>query len=204
MSYITYSYKNRVSLFLGIVLLFVLYKFVDIPLAKIINNGKYINNLSSHIIVYIPNIIILITLILTLIIILLQDHIKISKSHMFILHIFNGSICASFINNIIRHIIGKIDLKHGLINSFSSSSYGFVPFSSFSGMPSGHSTVIAVITTSIILFYPRRKILAIFICCLVISSLLLTNSHYLSDCIAGIILGSLISLYTFKYGGFNG
>ncbi len=122
---------------------------------------------------------------------------------MLILHLFNSGICANFINNIVRHIIGRMDIKYGLINNFSDQSSGFVPFSHFSGLPSGHSTLIAVIATSIILFYPRQKLLGISLCLVVIISLILTNSHYLADCLAGLILGSLVSITIFKYGTLN-
>ncbi|NQY43121.1 MAG: phosphatase PAP2 family protein [Legionellales bacterium] len=133
-------------------------------------------------------------------IILLHSYIKISRIHLFILQLFSGGICATFINNIIRHIIGRIDIKQGLANNFSKEYYGFVPFSHFSSLPSGHSTLIAVIATSIILFYPRQKILAVSLYLVVVSSLILTNSHYLTDCLVGLVLGSLVSIIVFKYG----
>lgn len=198
----TLEFKGSILFIVAI--LFLSYQYLDIPIVKYINSSGYVNNIVFHILVYIPNIVTLIILIPTLYIILLKSSNKLSKIHMLLLNLFNSGIISSVVNNIVRYAIGRMDIKYGLVNNFAEQAYGFVPFSGFSGLPSGHSVLISVICTTMALFYPKQLLIWMFICLVVVISLLLTNSHYLTDCLTGIVIGYIVARTVYEYGAING
>lgn len=76
--------------------------------------------------------------------------------------------------------------------------FHFLESSNWKGaFPSGHSMAITSICCTMYLIYNRYLVLWIIPTILMQISLILLNYHYLSDCLAGIGLGVLISYYGF-------
>ena len=67
------------------------------------------------------------------------------------------------------------------------------------GFPSGHSMVFAAFFTAVWLYHPRLRPLSIAAIALLGISLLLTSYHFVSDIIAGICFGVLITTGIHRY-----
>ena len=63
--------------------------------------------------------------------------------------------------------------------------------------PSGHTTTSVAVCTYFILLFPRYMPIWILITLLSISGRILANDHYVSDVLAGIIVGTLSTLYLY-------
>lgn len=64
--------------------------------------------------------------------------------------------------------------------------------------PSGHMAITCSVVTSLCIYFPRLKILWILFAVLMALSLIITNNHFVSDVIAGALLGSLVSFFAHK------
>ena len=76
--------------------------------------------------------------------------------------------------------------------------YGFQPFTFhavWNGMPSGHATTAAALALALTLLFPRGRILWIVIGAVLAASRIIVNAHYLSDVMAGIMVGCLTTLW---------
>lgn len=64
--------------------------------------------------------------------------------------------------------------------------------------PSGHTTTSVAVCTYFVVLFPRYALLWISITLLSISGRILANDHYVSDVLAGILVGSLSTLYLYS------
>lgn len=64
--------------------------------------------------------------------------------------------------------------------------------------PSGHMAITCSLVTSLCIYFPRLKFLWIFIAFLMGLSLIITNNHFVSDVLAGALLGFLVAYLTFR------
>jgi undecaprenyl-diphosphatase len=72
--------------------------------------------------------------------------------------------------------------------------YGFHPFSThavWNGMPSGHATTAFALAFCLMTFWPRHRNLLIALACVLAVSRIIVNAHYLSDVLAGGMVGFL-------------
>jgi undecaprenyl-diphosphatase len=87
--------------------------------------------------------------------------------------------------------------------------YGFHPLSftaNWNGMPSGHATTIVTLALLLIACYPRYKFLWLGLAGLLIISRVAVNAHYLSDVIAGSLMGCVVTnatAYLWRKHGIN-
>ena len=75
--------------------------------------------------------------------------------------------------------------------------YGFHPLTFravMNGMPSGHATTAAALATALTLLLPRGRVLWLLVGAFLAFSRVMVNAHYLSDVLAGILVGSLTTL----------
>jgi membrane-associated phospholipid phosphatase len=75
-------------------------------------------------------------------------------------------------------------------------SWGFDPFKvgyDFSSFPSGHSSVVGALAMSLVFIQPRLWPLFALLGLVVGSTRVLTESHYISDVIAGLFFGALVA-----------
>ena len=80
----------------------------------------------------------------------------------------------------------------------SSGDYGFNPFhfgAAFESFPSGHAAVVCAVAAVLWIGYPRGRWLYGVICASVCVTLVGMNYHFVSDVIAGGILGSITGIY---------
>lgn len=79
--------------------------------------------------------------------------------------------------------------------------YGFQPFQFdyiWNSFPSGHSTTALSAACTLALFFPRFRILFFLAGLLIAASRVILTQHYLSDIIAGSVLGFLTTLLIFN------
>lgn len=72
--------------------------------------------------------------------------------------------------------------------------YGFAWFKNGGSFPSGHMAMLSTGLTAIILYYPKSRIPALVLLLALAGILLLLNYHFISDIIAGVYLGTSITL----------
>ena len=66
----------------------------------------------------------------------------------------------------------------------------------YESFPSGHTAVMLCFGTCVWCFFPRLRIVAIVVPALVIAALLLLNYHFISDVLAGGLIGFLVGYLT--------
>ena len=115
------------------------------------------------------------------------------------LFLFATIAISGIVADIIKPLLGRarppLWLDDGL--------YGFVPLtfnSHWNSMPSGHTTTAFALGCSLCVFYPRLRPLWIFIALLLGISRVVVDAHYISDVIAGALLGWLTVRLFLKYG----
>ena len=82
--------------------------------------------------------------------------------------------------------------------------YGFHPFQrgdDIGSFPSGHAARIFGFATVWMIAMPPSRVAATLICAPMLVSLVAMNYHFVSDVIAGSILGALIAMYAMHLGG---
>lgn len=75
----------------------------------------------------------------------------------------------------------------------------FDPLERIGGFPSGHTVVFTALFTAVWLYYPRFRPLVIAACAGLVLVLLLTSYHFISDIIAGMCCGILITVSLNKF-----
>jgi undecaprenyl-diphosphatase len=81
--------------------------------------------------------------------------------------------------------------------------YGFAPFTAsavWNGMPSGHTTTAVALAFSLSTLYPRLRVLWFAYALVLGVSRIMVDAHYLSDVIAGAMLGWLTVHLFVRYG----
>ncbi len=68
----------------------------------------------------------------------------------------------------------------------------------YTSFPSGHSTTIFAIFTYIIILFPKYMYLWLGISVILASARLLDNDHFLSDILAGVLVGTLSTLFIYS------
>jgi membrane-associated phospholipid phosphatase len=67
------------------------------------------------------------------------------------------------------------------------------------GFPSGHMIIVTAFLTAVWLYYPRFRTSAVVILTILSVALLLTSYHFVSDIIAGVYFGILITVSIDKF-----
>jgi len=76
--------------------------------------------------------------------------------------------------------------------------YGFHPFQrgdDIGSFPSGHATRILGFATVWLIATPRGRVIAAVLCAAMLMSLVAMNYHFVSDVIAGSVLGGIVAIY---------
>jgi membrane-associated phospholipid phosphatase len=95
----------------------------------------------------------------------------------------------------LKHFIGRARPTHFAEHG----AFAFEPFtgsSSFASMPSGHSCTVGSVATILVLLFPSTRYVVIPLALAVGTSRIILFSHYPSDVIAGLALGSALALLT--------
>jgi len=112
--------------------------------------------------------------------------------------IFVSIAGAGILNNIIKLIIGRT--RPSLW--FDEGEYGFAPFSfggsRYMSFPSGHSNTAFALATALGYFWPKGRKYLYAAAALVALSRVVVTAHYLSDVIAGSVLGVLVVRWIYR------
>ena len=111
--------------------------------------------------------------------------------------IFISLLLSNFLAGILKFLLGRA--RPDLL--FSQDLYGFTFFASsnlYKSFPSIHSCTIGVICGAFACFYPRWSLCLLPICLILASTRVALTEHYVSDVIAGVTMGLLISQWIYK------
>lgn len=198
--------KITLSSFVVFVLIFLCYYFLDRPISLwLYSHGLQKERLFS-LVTYIPNLMVYGAIILSALLIFSKRKIYEvlgKKFSSFIIMIAFSTYLSIVFSMIFKYIFGRLGPKYWIMHNLSPSAYGFFLFHGmgpdYRDFPSGHSAVSFAIISVICYRYPKLTPIALMAGFLIIASLLLTQSHYLGDCIGGAFLGSLIGLFTARF-----
>ncbi|MBP1751254.1 MAG: phosphoesterase, PA-phosphatase related protein [Geobacteraceae bacterium] len=113
-------------------------------------------------------------------------------------HLSGWTIPLSFLaKSILKSMCGKITTRAWLKNP---DLYGFHWFhggSDFSGFPSGHMAVFTVYALAAGRFFPRYRLACAGFMLLLAAALMVTSYHFLSDVLAGALVGFLVDACTY-------
>jgi membrane-associated phospholipid phosphatase len=116
------------------------------------------------------------------------------------LFIFGAVALSGIVVDLLKPIVGRARPKLLLSEGI----YGFEPFigfkSAWNSMPSGHSATAFAVAFCLIKLYPRATPLWAFFAFLLAGSRIMVDAHYLSDVLAGALLGWLIAEAFWNHG----
>lgn len=177
-------------------LTFICIFYVDLPLAQSIQQLLVRNRLIWKNTRNIPNILPYISIFLTLMMFsgyLLVRHRKQQLSHFFILSACTIP-CSYLFKIFLQDAFGRTSIRTWLIIGGTSDFNWFHPLHNSGGFPSGHTAVFASFFCAVWLCYPTLRFVAGAFIALLGCSLVLTNYHFLSDVLAGLYAGVLITV----------
>ncbi len=103
------------------------------------------------------------------------------------------------LKTVLKYLFGKVTTRAWLAHN---DLYGFHWFNSgdkFSGFPSGHMVVFTVLALAVIRFFPQYRRVSISLLFLLAASLIITDYHFLSDVIAGTVLGFMLDAFMYDF-----
>jgi membrane-associated phospholipid phosphatase len=77
--------------------------------------------------------------------------------------------------------------------------YWFRDDEGYGCFPSGHMTVFTALMSTLSYYYPRYRLIYVGLLCLLALALIITDQHFLSDVLAGAVLGSVLAFITIKF-----
>jgi membrane-associated phospholipid phosphatase len=101
---------------------------------------------------------------------------------------------SGIVTNMIKPLLGRARP----VESDRSQAYGFDPIifdSSWHSMPSGHATTAAALAMTLTILFPRGRLVWWGVGMVLAFSRVVVNAHYLSDVLAGIVVGVLATLW---------
>jgi membrane-associated phospholipid phosphatase len=114
-------------------------------------------------------------------------------------HLIGWTVPLSYLlKTILKFVFGMTNTRAWLVNK---ADYGFHWFhgnGNYSGFPSGHMAIFTVMVIAFIRFFPRFRIAGLFLLLMLAAALIVTDYHFLSDVIAGILLGLMIDDLAFR------
>lgn len=183
------------------------YLFVDKPLALWIYNHPIQKNTLIVGVTYLPNLFVYLS-VATVFGIFICSQLTISKLKQaklpaVIITIAFSAYLAVVLTKALKFIFGRIGPTHWISQHFNPDSYGFFPFhgylATYQDFPSGHATTAFAIVSVMYWAYPKFRWAYLLVGLCIIVSLLFTQSHFLADCLAGIVLGSIIGYLTARF-----
>jgi membrane-associated phospholipid phosphatase len=80
--------------------------------------------------------------------------------------------------------------------------YHFVTLSdaptTYTSFPSGHTTTVFAVFTYLVILFPKYLYLWLSLAIVLASSRILANDHFISDIFAGIMIGTLASMFIYS------
>ena len=122
-----------------------------------------------------------------------------------LLIVSNAIIIGQFLKEVFKTIFGRYWAATFTCNNpslISSHVYGFNWFksgSAFASFPSGHATFIFSFSVSMFLVFPKLRWIWVLLAILVTVGQIGMYYHYVSDVLAGALLGGLVGLFAVKY-----
>lgn len=150
----------------------------------------------------------ILTIALIAFIICIRNYYKLQTGKMYLLLIYliTSLVLTIKLKVVMNLLFGRCSPKTVISNlcALNNGSFGFNGFSllgGFAGFPSGHCTILAFCATWIIYAKPKISIFIWGIMLVLICSLILTNYHFLSDCLGGCTLGYICGVISIKLWG---
>jgi len=94
----------------------------------------------------------------------------------------------------LQHVFGRPDPHVWLVHHLSPRFHWFRAGAGYGCFPSGHMTVFTALMTTLLHYYPRYRRVILALLLLLALALVVTNYHFLSDVVAGAILGAAVAL----------
>ena len=180
------------------------YYCLDQPLAKLIYRYNFSQLSFWKGITYLPNTLVYLSA-FVLMVIFVTPKAKRSNNtfQAFIVAMALGNYVSLVLVKLLKFIFGRIGPEYWAAQHFNMQAYGFYPFHGkaalYQDFPSGHSAVMFTILAIIWHFAPQLRAGASFLSLLLMLALILTQSHYLGDCLVGAFLGSFIGYLTCRF-----
>jgi len=187
----------------AIVIVFLSIFFIDEPLASWVAMQKLNEIDFFQFAVYLPNAIIYVATAATVVVLSTRQIQSLSKAHAAILALSMSGYLAVVATRLLKFFFGRIGPEHWVKQNFDAAATGFHWLMGmgtlYQSFPSGHSA--AIVATSVVLasMYPGYRWLCFLASAIVLLSLIAIQSHYLSDCIAGGLIGFLLAVRTVRF-----
>jgi membrane-associated phospholipid phosphatase len=99
----------------------------------------------------------------------------------------------------LQYVFGRPDPYAWLLAHEPPRFYWFRDDEGYGCFPSGHMTVFTALMTTLSYYYPRYRPIYLGLLWLLALALIITDHHFLSDVLAGAVLGSVLAFITIKF-----
>ncbi len=119
-----------------------------------------------------------------------------------LLTIANSLVLTAFFKDLLKFIFGRywtLTWTHGNPSLIEHNAYGFHFFHGgtwYQSFPSGHTALMFASMTALWILFPRLRWLSVTLCFLTVVGILGMNYHFVSDIIAGAVLGYIVGYCT--------
>ncbi len=103
------------------------------------------------------------------------------------------------LKSVLKDLFGKVTTRAWLKHKYLYGFHWFDGGSDFNGFPSGHMILFTVLALAVIRFYPRYRSACIGFLLLMAVALIVTEYHFLSDILAGALLGYIVDTFMNYY-----
>ena len=114
-------------------------------------------------------------------------------------HLIGWTVPLSFLLKTgLKYVFGMINAREWLVNKGEFGFHWLHGGANYSGFPSGHMAVFSVLVIALVRYFPRYRFAGLFFLLLLAAALVITGYHFLSDVVAGALLGLIIDDRVFQ------
>lgn len=103
-----------------------------------------------------------------------------------------------FLKDVLKYLFGRTNPRLWLVNPESYGLHWFQGGGDYTAFPSGHMAVFTVLVLAVCRFHPRLGHACMGFLVLLAAALIATEYHFLSDVIAGVYLGLMVDILTYR------
>lgn len=187
--------RNATAIFCSAVAILVSCLFLDRPIALLVRQVAVHNRALSH---NLPDLLLLAVLVVTVLLwgcYRYRYHRGIDDTLTRFFRLAAWTVPLAYVLKLIlKPLFGRVNTRYWLDNQAEPDFLWFRGGPWHNGFPSGHMAVFTAFMVSVWLFYPRLRPVCLVLMIVLGGALITTNYHFLSDVLAGALLGVLVNM----------
>jgi len=190
--------KHRISLVL-LAMLFTAfsYFYLDADIALFVQHQLHRSSVLEHVVAKIPDLLLYLVLIITALswsgYFLLRRRVVYGRDVQFLRACGTVVPLAFLAKAVLQYVFGRFNPHTWMFYHLPARFYWFGAIAGYGCFPSGHMTVFTALLSTLAHYYPRYRGIVLVLLFLLALALIATNYHFLSDVVAGAVLGAVVA-----------